>query len=399
MPFYGVNYNTVRICSNGWLSFTSASTAFFNTALPNTALPNATIAPLWDDYDMRNNVGICLYRSDPALGRFIVEWKKVTRFNSPADTLTFQAILGSDGSITYNYLSVKGVLNSNTIGIENASGTTGLQVVFNQNYVQSGLSVLIQADQPWLSVTPRSGTVNPGAEQLVSVIMNPAGLSYGLHTGWVRINTNDPLLPVKSARICFTVEDVTPVRLTNLQAVSQEDGVSVSWETADDSNLLHCDILRSSAAGGDYVRLNPAPIEGEGAFEYRDMGVVDGTSYWYRVEAVDRDGTRQTFGPVSATFRARPSVLALTQNQPNPFRDRTTFRLEMPEAAPVNLRVHDLTGRLVRTVVRGTLLPAGSHEFQWDGLDDKGIRSGAGVYFLKAETPGGSRTVRMLLLR
>ena len=47
--FYGTNYATANVSSNGHLSFTAASTAFNNIAIPDAAAPNAAVYPQWDD--------------------------------------------------------------------------------------------------------------------------------------------------------------------------------------------------------------------------------------------------------------------------------------------------------------------------------------------------------------
>jgi hypothetical protein len=69
---------------------------------------------------------------------------------------------------------------------------------------------------------------------------------------------------------------------------------------------------------------------------------------------------------------------------PNPFRDATAIRLALAQAeAAVRLEVYDVGGRLVRTIHSGALA-AGIHPMSWDGRDDAGRTSPAGLYFLRA---------------
>jgi hypothetical protein len=400
MPFYGATFSSVRICSNGWLSFTSTSTSFSNVTIPNTAAPNDLIAPYWEDFDLRNNQGIILYRSEPVLGRFIVEWKNVPRFGAPNDRYTFQAILCVDGSIQYNYQSVTGLLTGGTVGIENSTGTIGLLVVFNAAYIHNNLTTLIQNDQEWLSATPTSGTVAPGGSQNIDVAFDPTGLSLGLHRGYLRINTNDPQVPKKVIPACFDVRE-TPIAVTlsRFEATSTPDGVSIVWETASETDHSHFDILRSDAGAGSFLKLNAQPIVGDGHYEYQDAGVVDGSSYSYKLEAVDRSGGRQPLGPITITYSGRPAAFALAQNHPNPFSSRTSFRLDLPAAGVVSLRIYDASGRLVKSIVDDQALNGGRYNYEWDGRDDAGNRAAAGFYFLKAETPSTTKTVRMMLAK
>ena len=48
-PFYGTEYTTFRISTNGWISFTSTSSVYNNQELPGTNSPEAMLAPFWDD--------------------------------------------------------------------------------------------------------------------------------------------------------------------------------------------------------------------------------------------------------------------------------------------------------------------------------------------------------------
>jgi hypothetical protein len=74
-----------------------------------------------------------------------------------------------------------------------------------------------------------------------------------------------------------------------------------------------------------------------------------------------------------------PQTLALRQNVPNPFRDRTQIAFEVPNASRVQLRIYDVQGRLVRTLDGGQVQGPTS-SFEWQGRDDRGHRLPSGVY-------------------
>jgi flagellar hook assembly protein FlgD len=69
----------------------------------------------------------------------------------------------------------------------------------------------------------------------------------------------------------------------------------------------------------------------------------------------------------------------------------------VPRAEHVQMKVHDVTGRLVRTLV-DSRLDAGEHRVRWDGRSDRGARSAAGVYFLRLDTSQGSSSRKVILL-
>jgi hypothetical protein len=83
---------------------------------------------------------------------------------------------------------------------------------------------------------------------------------------------------------------------------------------------------------------------------------------------------------------------------PNPFRDRTEVRVDLARpAGAASVRVHDVAGRLVRGLHDGPF-SAGSHRLAWDGRDDAGRAVAAGTYFVRLETGGWRRSIRVTRL-
>ncbi len=100
----------------------------------------------------------------------------------------------------------------------------------------------------------------------------------------------------------------------------------------------------------------------------------------------------------SASGVPAASVLQLTQNAPNPFNPATTISwVADPEAGQVSLRVYDLAGRLVRTLVAGAA-SAGPDSVTWDGTDDLGQPVAAGVYHYRLQQGGQAVARKMVLL-
>ena len=89
----------------------------------------------------------------------------------------------------------------------------------------------------------------------------------------------------------------------------------------------------------------------------------------------------------------------LRQNFPNPFNPSTTISFDLPESAPVFLSIFDVSGRLMRRLVTGSSMGAGSHEVTWDGMSTNGMPAGSGVYFYRLDTGSHSETRRMLLVK
>ncbi len=93
-----------------------------------------------------------------------------------------------------------------------------------------------------------------------------------------------------------------------------------------------------------------------------------------------------------------PSVFALEAASPNPFNPSTVIRYSLPVASRVEIRVFDVRGALVRTLV-SAFQAAGAKSVTWDGRSDAGARVSSGVYFCKMTAPGFDTTRKLVLVR
>ena len=97
-------------------------------------------------------------------------------------------------------------------------------------------------------------------------------------------------------------------------------------------------------------------------------------------------------GGLPHTFALRPGV-------PNPFRGATRIAFDLPEQAPVPLRVFDVAGRLVRELIPRTAYPAGRHGLSWDGHNSDGRPVPSGIYFYRLEAGEQRATRKIVRLR
>jgi len=93
-----------------------------------------------------------------------------------------------------------------------------------------------------------------------------------------------------------------------------------------------------------------------------------------------------------------PTVLALAQNWPNPFRTATTIQFDLPEPGTVVLEVYGIAGRRVRTLEYGHH-EQGRFTTVWDGTGDDGRAVTPGIYFFRLEALGRVETRRAIVLR
>jgi len=94
-----------------------------------------------------------------------------------------------------------------------------------------------------------------------------------------------------------------------------------------------------------------------------------------------------------------PDDYVLEQNYPNPFNPETTIEYVLPLNKKVSLRIYDMMGRVVRTLVKDELQTAGRQRVRWDGKNDNGQRVASGVYLYSLEFGNFKKTKRMTLLK
>jgi hypothetical protein len=84
---------------------------------------------------------------------------------------------------------------------------------------------------------------------------------------------------------------------------------------------------------------------------------------------------------------------------PNPFNPQTTIAFELPKRESVTLRIFDISGRLVRSLIAAKPHTPGRHEVVWNGRDDAGRQVASGTYFYRLEAGSYSETKRMVLIK
>lgn len=107
------------------------------------------------------------------------------------------------------------------------------------------------------------------------------------------------------------------------------------------------------------------------------------------------ESASETAGTQNAIVSAHRFSLAAAR--PNPFTSETTLDYSLGAAGPLSIKVYDVAGRLVRTLLAGTR-PAGPGSIAWNGADDRGVMVNAGVYFARMESGTWSSGRKVMLL-
>ena len=199
-----------------------------------------------------------------------------------------------------------------------------------------------------------------------------------------------------------------PVHLAVIDAIKNSTGGEGSWC----SNFAPCskhaliaglDPVASDSVGAKIMGLDPEAASFPLPAPMTDGSVTSSTtdSHLYLLNAKGA-GTNQLSkiqvvgdgaGMVTSVRQAKssqPSGFQLTSNFPNPFNPSTMIYFYMPRNEYVTLKVYDITGRAIETLVQGDV-PAGEHRLQWSA---HGLASG--VYLCRMETKDFSNTIKMI---
>jgi len=201
-----------------------------------------------------------------------------------------------------------------------------------------------------------------------------------------------------------------PVELTSFDAILLNDKVLLNWNTATELNNYGFEIQRkqvfssqSSVSNKDWQSVGF--VFGNGTsnspknYSFTDEDLTSG-KYSYRLKQIDNDGTFEYSNVIEISI-GLPNKFILEQNFPNPFNPSTRISWQSPVAAQQTLKVYDVLGNEVATLVN-EFRNAGVYEIDFDGSK---LSSGVYFYQLKAGDPSTSsgqgfiQTKKMILMK
>jgi N-acetylneuraminic acid mutarotase len=186
---------------------------------------------------------------------------------------------------------------------------------------------------------------------------------------------------------------VIPVELTAFNARIDNGNVILNWQTATEINNSGFEIQRRSEGGYSSIGF----VEGFGTttetqnYSFIDSRVNTGT-YFYRLKQIDFDGTFAYSDEIMVEVTP-PLSFTLEQNFPNPFNPTTTIYYKLPENAFVTLKVFDILGNEVATLVNEAK-EAGNHIVDFDASEIS-----SGIYFYTIQTGNFTQTKKMTLMK
>jgi hypothetical protein len=94
-----------------------------------------------------------------------------------------------------------------------------------------------------------------------------------------------------------------------------------------------------------------------------------------------------------------PEQYRLSQNYPNPFNPNTTIEYTIPINRRVSVKIYNINGQLVRTLLNNEFVDAGTHKVMWNGKNSNGVAVSTGMYLYSLEWAGMRKVKSMTLLK
>ena len=193
-------------------------------------------------------------------------------------------------------------------------------------------------------------------------------------------------------------EGKLPVELSSFTALARDRSVRLNWMTATENMNYGFEIERrmigtisNQWCKIDFVQgagTSSSPIQ----YSFTDQHVSSGR-YAYRLKQIDNDGSFKYSSSVEVEMNTIPKVFSLAQNYPNPFNPSSTIGFSIPIKSFVQLKVFDLVGREVLTIM-GQEMPADRYSVTFDAS-----KLPSGVYFYRLTAGGFTQVKKMLLLK
>ncbi len=188
-PFYGEIKNEVSISSNGYLTFGTDGIDYSNDEITSPINPNDLIAVFWDD--LNGTIGNAYYYYSPEEMSLTIQYSDFAFFNATGD-LNFQVKLMYNGDIYFYYDEMDGNLYSSTIGIENANATDGLEVAYNENFLESYMAIKVSYNVDWVILDNWQGLISQDSPETFNLEFPTETLESGEYNAILRVNTNAP---------------------------------------------------------------------------------------------------------------------------------------------------------------------------------------------------------------
>jgi hypothetical protein len=169
----------------------------------------------------------------------------------------------------------------------------------------------------------------------------------------------------------------------------------LKWITSTEIKNYGFDVERTLVHSTEWQKIGFVPGNGNSnspkEYSFADNSATPG-KYAYRLKQIDNDGTYEYSSEIKVDLGI-PSEFSLQQNYPNPFNPETVISYQLPVGGNVSLKVFDMLGREVTTLV-DEVKEAGAYDVTFNG---KALASGTYIYRL--QSGDFVKTIKMIFLK
>jgi hypothetical protein len=190
-----------------------------------------------------------------------------------------------------------------------------------------------------------------------------------------------------------------PVELSSFTASANQNSVNLKWQTATEVNNYGFEVERTSKVNSQtsnsWEKIGFVAGNGNSnspkEYSFVDKSPIGGTKFQYRLKQIDNDGQFKYTDLVEVQLV--PAQFELSQNYPNPFNPSTKISYTLPVDSKVSIKVYDILGKLVETLVDEQRVAGYYQEI----FNAKNLSSG--VYFYNITAGKFNQTRKMMIMK
>lgn len=235
--------------------------------------------------------------------------------------------------------------------------------------------------------------------------------SASAYLSWMDVVIGDPKMRISNVRISGNSNPGNgnnngtslPVELISFRGMVQGISVKLEWKTATEVNnhgfIIEKRTLSLTGAGQDGGQWTEVGfVQGHGTTNSaNDYTFIDKTAkagtYEYRLKQIDNDGAYEYSKTISVEVAMNSQTAGSLKNYPNPFNPVTTINVEIPQDDQVSVKIYDITGREVATLLDGKA-SAGTQSLTFNAA-----HLASGIYFARLQTSTTTVTHKMNLMK
>jgi photosystem II stability/assembly factor-like uncharacterized protein len=372
--FFGNNYQTLYIGTNGIISFGSFDPQLgVNIEPPLGGLTNNNmlnaILPLWKDLsfgdgDVTSGKSLCIKVTS---NEIIITFSRVPSYNPAADAndyVSFQAI------IQYT-----------------ATPTQNSKIDFMYNYNETGSSFITKYN---------NNTIYPMLTGIKGASGSAQEFQYRFFNSSLQLISSGPIFGSNLALAFSPDNTLLPVELSSFTSQINGSNVKLEWSTVNEQNNSGFEIQRTNANENNWKKISF--IQGNGTtnesknYSYEDRNISSG-KYQYRLKQIDFNGNYEYHALANEVEIGAPKKFALSQNYPNPFNPYTKINYELPITNYVSIKIYDVNGKEVAQLINQNQ-KAGYYTVEFNASN-----LASGMYFYRIQAGEFSATKKMILIK